>query len=291
MSLSKKTALITGCSDGGLGAAMAKVLHEKGYHVFATLRNTSKAGALRGMSDVEILELDVSSKESIARCAAEVRHRTSTLDMLINNAGNDFIMPILDTDIEKAKKYFDVNFWSVPLVTQAFADPICKARGVIVNASSVLWNIPTPWAGVYTTSKAAVKQLSETMRIEMEPLGVRVVTAIIGAVGTNFFSNALNEPFELPENSYYRPIAKLLEDQRGGTRVPPREHVDVTARNIVNDVLGGASGCIWRGARSTDAKWLTWLLPTWALEWMVNGARGLEELRQHYLPGKTATPT
>lgn len=128
---------------------MAKVLYEKGYHVFAALRNTSKAGTWRDMSDVEILELDVSSKESIARCAAEVRRRTSTLDILINNAGNDFVMLILDTDIEKAKRFFDVNFWSVPLVTQAFADIICKARGVIVNTSSVLWNIPTPWAGMF----------------------------------------------------------------------------------------------------------------------------------------------
>lgn len=152
MTISKKTALITGCSDGGLGAAMAKVLHEKGYHVFATLRNTSKAGTLRDLSDVDIIELDVSSKDSIARCAAKVRGRTDTLDMLVNNAGIDFFMPLLDTDIEGAKKFFDVNFWSVPLVTQAFADLITKARGVIVNASSALWNIPTPWTSMLLLS-------------------------------------------------------------------------------------------------------------------------------------------
>ncbi|KAI1284108.1 putative short-chain dehydrogenase/reductase [Xylaria sp. FL0933] len=283
MSISKKTVLITGCSDGGLGAAMAKVLCEKNYHVFATLRNTSKAGALRDLSDVDILELDVSSIDSIARCAEEVRHRTSRLDILINNAGSDFLMPILDADIEKAKRFFDVNFWSVPAVTQAFADLIIKARGVIVNCSSVLWNIPTPWAGLYTTAKAAIKQLSETMRIEMEPLGVRVVTAIIGGVQTNFFHNALNEPFQLPENSYYKPIEKLLEDERAGKHALQGENVEVTARNIVNDVLDGANGCIWRGAKSTEAKWLTWLLPTWALEWIVTRSRGLEELRQQYL--------
>ncbi|KAI1122692.1 putative short-chain dehydrogenase/reductase [Nemania abortiva] len=283
MSISKKTALITGCSDGGLGAAMAKVLCEKGYHVFATLRNTSKAQTLSSLSDIEILELDVSSKDSIARCAEKVGHRTRTLDLLINNAGCDSHMPVLDTDIEKAKSLFDVNFWSVLGVTQAFADLVINARGVIVNCSSVLWNIPTPWTGIYTTTKAAIKQISETMRIEMQPLGVRVVTPIIGAVDTNYFSNALNEPFHLPENSYYKPIEKLLENQHGGKNVKRRQNVDVTARNLVNDVLGGASGCIWRGARSTEAKWLSWILPPWALEWLANGSRGLEELRQHYL--------
>ena len=76
MPISKKTALITGCSDGGIGASMAKVLHEKGYYVFATLRNISKAGTLTEIDDVEILELDVTLKESIARCAEEVRKRT-----------------------------------------------------------------------------------------------------------------------------------------------------------------------------------------------------------------------
>ncbi|KAI0813330.1 putative short-chain dehydrogenase/reductase [Xylaria sp. FL0064] len=282
MSISKKTVLITGCSDGGLGAAMAKVLRKKNYHVFATLRNTSKAGALRDLSDVDILELDVSSIDSIAQCAEEIKRRTSKLDILINNAGSDFLIPILDADIEKAK-FFDVNFWSVPAVTQAFADLIIKARGVIVNCSSVLWNIPTPWAGLYTTAKAAIKQISETMRIEMEPLSVRVVTAIIGGVQTNFFRNALNEPFQLPENSYYKPIEKLLEHERAGKHALQGENVDVTARNLVDDVLSGANGCIWRGAKSTDAKWLTWLLPTWALEWIVTRSRGLEELRQQYL--------
>ncbi|KAI1815090.1 hypothetical protein GGS20DRAFT_365525 [Poronia punctata] len=174
------------------------------------------------------------------------------------------------------------TFWSLPLVTQVFADLIIRAWGVTVNCSSVLWNIPTPWAGIYTTAQAAVKQLSETMRVEMEPLGVRVVTAIIGAVDTNFFRNGLASSFILPENSYFKPIKKLLDDQRGGSNVPSGESADIVARNLVDDVLAGANGCVWRGAKSTDAKWLTWLLPTWALEWVTNRSRGLEELRHHY---------
>ena len=148
MPISKKTALITGCSDGGIGASMAKVLHEKGYYVFATLRNISKAGTLTEIDDVEILELDVTLKESIARCAEEVRKRTGgTLDILINNAGSDFLMPLLDVDIEEARKYFDVNFWGVFAVTQAFAPMVVNAKGVIVNHSSVVWNLYIPWGG------------------------------------------------------------------------------------------------------------------------------------------------
>lgn len=149
MSIQKKTALITGCSDGGIGAAMAKILREKDYYVFATLRNVSKAGTLRDLSDVEILELDVTSEGSIARCVENVREHTGgTLDVLINNAGRDFIMPLLDVNIHDAKKHLDTNFWSVLAVTQAFAPLVIKAKGVVVNHSSVAWNLAIAWGGM-----------------------------------------------------------------------------------------------------------------------------------------------
>ncbi|KAI1370113.1 putative short-chain dehydrogenase/reductase [Hypoxylon crocopeplum] len=286
MPVSKKTVLITGCSDGGIGAAMVKVFHEKGYHVFATLRNTSKAGTLTKLNDVEILELEVASEESIAKCVEQVRSRTGgTLDILVNNAGRDFVMPLLDADIDEAKKLFDVNFWSMLVITQAFSPMLIKAKGVIVNHGSIVWNLFIPWGGIYSASKAAIKQLSDTMRVELQPLGVRVVTVVIGAVDTPVFINSNPEPFKMPSSSYYQPIRQLIEDQRDGKVQPKMEHVDVTARHIVNDVLGGASGCIWYGEKSTDAKWLSWLLPAWALEMITNGTKGLSELRQYYATG------
>ncbi|KAI1455761.1 putative short-chain dehydrogenase/reductase [Annulohypoxylon moriforme] len=279
-----KTALITGCSDGGIGAAMAKVLLEKGYHVFATLRNTSKAGTLASLSEVEILELEVTSEESIARCVEQVRERTGgTLDLLINNAGRDYIMPLLDVDIKDAKKYFDLNFWSVLAVTQAFAPMVIKAKGAIVNHSSVSWNLATCWGGMYSTSKAAVKQLSEVLRVELEPLGVRVVTAVIGLVDTHIFANSSVDEFCLPLNSYYEPVRQFLIDTREGKKVVKLENVDVTARYLVDDILGGAKGCIWRGAVSTECKWLSAYLPTWMMDALNNKARGLVELKEYYM--------
>lgn len=146
MSILKKTALITGCSDGGIGAAMAKVLREKDYYVFATLRNVAKAGTLRDLSDVDIIELDVTSSSSIARCVEHVRKRTG--GMLVNNAGRDFLMPLLDVDINDANELFDVNFWSVLAVTQAFAPFLIQAKGVVVNQSSVVWNLAVAWGGM-----------------------------------------------------------------------------------------------------------------------------------------------
>ncbi|KAI0891083.1 putative short-chain dehydrogenase/reductase [Annulohypoxylon nitens] len=281
-----KTALITGCSDGGIGAAVTKVLLEKGYHVFATLRNTSKAGTLANLSEVEILELEVTSEESIARCAEQVRERTGgTLDLLINNAGRDYIMPLLDVDIKEAKKYFDLNFWSVLAVTQAFAPMVIKAKGVIANHTSIVWNLAICWGGMYSTSKAAVKQLSEVMRIELEPLGVRVVTALIGLVDTHIFANSTVDEFRMPSNSYYEPVRQFIVDTREGRKAAKLENVDVTARYLVDDILGGAKGCIWRGALSTECKWLSTYLPFWLMDILNNKARGLVELKNYYTGG------
>lgn len=67
-SVQKKTVLITGCSTGGIGWAMAKIFHARGFHVFATARDASKAADLSEPSSVEILELDVTVPETISQC-------------------------------------------------------------------------------------------------------------------------------------------------------------------------------------------------------------------------------
>lgn len=129
MSTSKKTVLITGCSAGGIGAALTKIFVEKNYCVFATLRNPSKAGNLADYKNIQVLDLDVASTESIARCAKQVADQTGgTLDILVNNAGVDFLMPLLDANIDEAKKAFDVNFWGLLAVTQAFAPMVRTLR-------------------------------------------------------------------------------------------------------------------------------------------------------------------
>lgn len=78
----KRTVLITGCSDGGLGAALAITFHEAGLHVYATSRDPSKMNDLQARG-IEILTLDVLSDSSIAACVSKV----SSLDILVNNAG------------------------------------------------------------------------------------------------------------------------------------------------------------------------------------------------------------
>lgn len=148
--VSKKTVLITGCSNGGIGSAMAIDFNKQGFYVFATARNPSKATNLAELSDVEILELDVTVPKTIAQCKEIVAKRTGgTLDVLVNNAGVEFNSPLLDTDIAAAKRLYDVNVWGALAMVQAFAPLLIEAKGVIFNQSSIDGVLNMVWAGKF----------------------------------------------------------------------------------------------------------------------------------------------
>ncbi|KAH7098076.1 hypothetical protein BKA62DRAFT_813891 [Auriculariales sp. MPI-PUGE-AT-0066] len=265
----QRTVLITGCSEGGLGAALARAFQARGFHVFATVRNANKAGALGDVENIEVLNLDVKSEDSIQQCVREVEQRTGgTLDVLVNNAGADFVMPLLDTQIEQAKALYDLNVWGVLATTQAFVPMLIKAKGTIVDICSVGAVLPMAWSGIYNSSKAANNFLSETLRLEIEPLGVRVITVMAGGIETPIHENA--GKLELPLSSYYQAAQGHISDQRSGAKKPGAQRPEVTARNIVHDVVNGRRGQIWRGGNASTIWWLVWLLPKGAVEWMLN---------------------
>lgn len=145
-----KTVLITGCSEGGLGAALARAFQEQGYHVFATLRNPAKAGLLAGEhgTNIDVLPLDTTSKESIDACLETVREKTDgKLDILVNNAGIGNTMPLLHASIEEAKLMYDVNVWGTLSVAQAFSPLLLKSKGVIMNICSIVGAANVAWQG------------------------------------------------------------------------------------------------------------------------------------------------
>lgn len=146
--VTKKSVLITGCSTGGIGWAMAKTFHERGFYVFATARDVSRTGILTDLENIEILELDVTIPKTISQCKERVTKRTGgRLDVLVNNAGVEFNSPLLDTDIDEAKKLFDVNVWGPLAMVQAFAPLLVEAKGVVFNQSSIDGALNMVWAG------------------------------------------------------------------------------------------------------------------------------------------------
>lgn len=148
----KKTVLITGCSTG-IGNAMTKVFHSRGFHVFATARDPSKTlreNDISALGDVEVLELDVTAPQTIARCRDVVAKRTGgTLDILVNNAGAESQGPLLDVDLVEARRLYEVNVWGPLAVVQEFAPLLVEAKGVVVNQSSIDAALSMAWAGKF----------------------------------------------------------------------------------------------------------------------------------------------
>jgi NAD(P)-dependent dehydrogenase (short-subunit alcohol dehydrogenase family) len=147
----EKSILVTGCSAGGIGEALALALATRGHHVFATARNPAKVPeALSSLSNVTVLQLDVLSTDSAADAARAVSESGRGLDILVNNAGCGYAQPVLDMDIAKAQRLFDTNVWGPIRMIQAFAGLLIASQGRIVNVSSVGAIVNTPWIGKST---------------------------------------------------------------------------------------------------------------------------------------------
>lgn len=142
----QKTVLITGCSDGGIGSALAKAFQSHGLRVFATARTVSKMTSLENLPSVTLLSLDVTSSASINAAVDAVTKQTNgTLDYLINNAAINQYSPALDIDIGEAKKMFDTNYWGALEVTQKFAPLLLAKKGTIVSISSISAHANIPY--------------------------------------------------------------------------------------------------------------------------------------------------
>ncbi|RWA11427.1 hypothetical protein EKO27_g3678 [Xylaria grammica] len=261
MTATKRNVLITGCSDGGIGAALAVAFHKAGYHVYATARDPAKMTELKTQG-IEILTLDTLSENSITECVKKV----PALDILVNNAGKTFLMPIVDTSITEAKKVYDLNLWSHIAVTQAFMPRILEAKGTIVNQTSVGASVTLPFQAVYNSSKAAMSMISNTMRLELEPFGVKVVELRTGVVKTNLIKNmqTLTSTI-LPKDSIYDParerVEKSLRQEQFENGGMPRQQ---WAEAVVQDLSKkNAPQVIWRG----ETVFLCWILSLLPFGW------------------------
>jgi NAD(P)-dependent dehydrogenase (short-subunit alcohol dehydrogenase family) len=254
---------------------------------------------------IETLKLDVTSDSSIADCVSRISDLTATdgrgpsLDALINNAGLVYRMPIVDSDMNRVRELFDGNFFPIISLSQAFLPLLLNAavsasrdnadsgwwgwlsgqtrRPVIVNNTSIGCLQPggaVPWQGVYSATKSAVAQLTETMRLELAPLGIDVVNLCTGMVTSRIFANDREKTgAKLPKTSVYYDISKdaraAIEEAMTGAGV---EALSCDARpwaaNVVRDVdranpprwIFRGNGAGIYGTITTVLPWLSELL-------------------------------
>lgn len=147
-----KSIIITGCSEGGIGAALALALAKRGHHVFATARDSLRVPQeVSSLPNVTVLPLDVTSPPSIADAVKAIADSGHGLDVLVNNAGAGYAMPVLDIDVERAKQVYEANVWGPIRMIQAFSGLLISKRGRIVNVSTCGAVVNTPWICVFPT--------------------------------------------------------------------------------------------------------------------------------------------
>lgn len=112
----------------------------------------------------------------------------------------------------------------------------------------------------------------------MAPLGVRVLTAMVGEVETKIYANGSVTP-KLPSTSYYAAVKELIYKQGTGQLQAENEPASKTAESLVRDVLRGADGHVWHGGVAGRAKYASWLMPERLFEWLLHSSRGVYEVR------------
>jgi NAD(P)-dependent dehydrogenase (short-subunit alcohol dehydrogenase family) len=180
------TVLVTGCSSG-FGLEIARHFLAQRWNVIATMRSP-RDDVLPASEGLRVLPLDVADAESIRRAI----DAAGPVDALVNNAGIGMFGALEGTPMETVRGIFETNTFGTIAMTQAVL-PQFRARGagVIVNVTSTVTVRPLTLLSVYTASKAAVNAFTESLALELEPLGVRVRLVLPGrAPDTRFGDNA-----------------------------------------------------------------------------------------------------
>jgi NAD(P)-dependent dehydrogenase (short-subunit alcohol dehydrogenase family) len=236
-----QSVVITGASTG-IGWATAKLLLDRGFRVFGSVRKQADADRLQGEFGPNFTPLlfDVTDEAAVLAAAREVRAalKGETLSGLVNNAGVAVAGPVLELAADEFRRQMDVNVIGPIIATQAFgpllgSDPSLKGKpGRIVMISTVAGRNGNPLMSAYSASKFAIEGLSESLRREMMLFGIDVVIIAPGAVKTPIWSKAEEVDISAFRNSPFFPalerIRKLML-QLGETGLPAEKIAEAIA--------------------------------------------------------------
>lgn len=269
--------LITGCGSG-IGKALAYAFHVSGFAVCATARRLEAMDDLARLG-IQTLALDVTQPDDIQRVLGQLKSAGRSVGMLVNNAGYGAMGPLLDLPNAEWQKQFDVNVFAPMALTRAVLPGMIERRsGTIVNISSVSGVMPTPFAGAYCASKAALNALSDSLRMELRPLGIDVVTVQPGGIQSSFGDRAAGEVKLAPDSPYQAirdgVLSRANESQSDAT---PAE---VFASELVKQLESAHPPAVIRiGEKSSLLPFLKWILPTAWLDRILSSRFQLNQLK------------
>jgi len=190
-----KNVIITGSSNG-FGLKAAKDFADKGYQVFATMRNPkgkntdAKAELENHSTQIKIVDMDVTSDASVKEGMSSILSQAGRIDVLINNAGIMYLGITEAFSVEQAKFQMETNYFGAIRLMQAVLPSMRKAgSGLIINTSSLVGRMSPPFFGTYTATKHALEGYSQALRYEVSPFGVDIVLVEPGPFGTGLLAS------------------------------------------------------------------------------------------------------
>jgi len=219
--MNNKTILITGCSTG-FGRVTTLHLLKHGWRVLATVRKEEdKQSLLKEASEqssrdqLSVFLCDVTNDDQVKALGKSVADSVPQLDALLNNAGTSYPMPIELLPLSHLRAQLEINTIAHVAVTQAVMPLIRKAKGTIINVTSVSGKITYPNLGAYAASKYALEAISDALRVEVAPFGIKVVVVEPGASATPIWKTAKERAFEEIKRQgidlgEYKPLVKAV---------------------------------------------------------------------------------
>ncbi|XVS62230.1 SDR family oxidoreductase [Actinosynnema sp. CA-299493] len=180
---------MTGASTG-MGASAARELARRGFHVLAGVRRDRDADAIRS-TGVEPIILDITESEQVEALAARVAGDPRALHALVNNAGIQVNAPVEALPMAQWRWVFEVNLFGHVALTQALLPALLRSKGRVINISSVGGKVAMATYGAYAGAKFALEAVSDSLRREVAPLGVRVVVIEPGGIRTEMATRGI----------------------------------------------------------------------------------------------------
>lgn len=209
-----RTWFITGGTPGGFGFAYAEAALDVGDRVVVTARRPDLLDGWarqHGSGKVLVLPLDVTDTAQVSQAVAAAEKQFGGIDVLVNNAGRGWYGSVEGTPDADVRRSFDLNFFAVLAVIRAVL-PGMRQRGSgwIITMSSVAGLRPVTGFGYYSAAKHAIEAVTEVLRTEVEPFGVKVLAVEPGAFRTAAYASFADEPVaDLPA---YVPVVTAVRD-------------------------------------------------------------------------------
>jgi NAD(P)-dependent dehydrogenase (short-subunit alcohol dehydrogenase family) len=230
-----KVAIVTGASSG-IGAATAARLHDLGYTVYAMARRLDRMAPL-AQAGIHTASVDVTDDEALVSFVDSVMAGSGRVDVLVNNAGYGSYGAVEDVPLDEARRQFEVNVFGLARLSQLVL-PHMRAQGSgrIINISSMGGKIYEPLGGWYHATKFAVEGLSDSMRLELAPLGIDVVVIEPGGIATEWPAIAGESLLATSGQGAYsaqaKKMATFLMADAGGVASPPSVIAKAVARAV-----------------------------------------------------------